>query len=70
MTNFILGTLFGITATCFVKKIINDIEIEKVVDILEDIDDIDIEELLNELDESGEDHIVKTIIVKKDDEEE
>ena len=69
MTNFILGTLFGITATCFVKKIINDIKLTKVKDILEDIDEIDIEELLNELDESGEDHIVKTIVIKKDEEE-
>ena len=69
MTNFILGTLFGITATCFVKKIINDIKLAKVRDILEDINDIDFEELLNELDESGEDHIVKTIVIKKDEEE-
>lgn len=68
MTNFILGTLFGITSTCFVKKIINDIKLVKVRDILEDIDDIDLEDILNELDESGEDHIVKTIIIKKDEE--
>ena len=66
MENFILGTLFGITATCFVKKIIEEIRLAEVRDVLEDID---LEKTLNDIDESEDnEYYIKTIVVKKGEE--